>query len=424
MIGFLAKGLLRDRSRSLFPTLIVTAGVLLTVVLYSYIKGSENDIINANARFISGHLDIMSRAYAAEEDQIPNDLAYIGVSEMIQRLRGEFPGILWTPRIRFGGLLDVPDERGETRAQGPAAGIAVNLSDPSSPEREILNLDEALVRGRVPDSPGGILLGEEFARRLGVSPGETVTLIGTTMYGSLTTANFTVTGTVRFGISAMDRGAVIADVRDIQSALDMEDAAGEILGFFDDLIFRKEESRAVADTFNGRYGDRSDPFSPLMRTLRDHGGLAETLDLANAIGHALVVLFVAIMSIVLWNAGLMAGLRRYGEFGVRLAIGEDKGHLYRALLAESLMIGLAGSLAGTAVGLVISWYLQVHGLDISPMLKNSSMMISDVLRARITPASWFIGFIPGLAATMLGASISGRGIYRRQTSQLTKELER
>jgi putative ABC transport system permease protein len=37
--------------------------------------------------------------------------------------------------------------------------------------------------------------------------------------------------------------------------------------------------------------------------------------------------------------------------------------------------------------------------------------------------SFFIGFIPGLLATILGTSISGIGIYKRQTSQLFKELE-
>ena len=51
MILFLVKGLLRDRTRSLFPTLVVTAGVMLTVVLYSYIKGSENDIVRTAASF-------------------------------------------------------------------------------------------------------------------------------------------------------------------------------------------------------------------------------------------------------------------------------------------------------------------------------------------------------------------------------------
>jgi putative ABC transport system permease protein len=129
------------------------------------------------------------------------------------------------------------------------------------------------------------------------------------------------------------------------------------------------------------------------------------------------------MSIVLWNAGLMGSLRRYGEFGVRLAVGEKYRHIYSSLLAEALAIGLLGSLLGTAFGLGISHYLQVHGLSIAPFLKNASLLISDVLRARITPGSYLIGFVPGLMATILGAAISGLGIYRRKTSQLAKEFE-
>jgi putative ABC transport system permease protein len=196
-----------------------------------------------------------------------------------------------------------------------------------------------------------------------------------------------------------------------------------VLGYFDDDVFRKNPARNIADDFNARRADSTDEFAPVMRTLWDHGGLAETLELADSIGRALIALFVTIMSIVLWNAGLMGSLRRYGEVGVRLAVGETKGHIYRSLLVESSMIGLAGSIIGTFIGLLFSHYLQVHGIDISPMLKNSSMMISDVLRARITAVSYVIGFVPGLLATFLGTAISGRGIYNRQTSQLAKEFE-
>jgi putative ABC transport system permease protein len=232
-----------------------------------------------------------------------------------------------------------------------------------------------------------------------------------------------IAGTLHFGVSAMDRGAVIADVEDLQYSLDMTDAAGEVLGFFRDGVFRAERAREIATVFNERLEDSEDEFAPFMRTLRDHHGLAETLDLARAVGRAVIGLFVIVMSIVLWNAGLMGSLRRYGEFGLRLAIGENRGQLYRSLLLESLLIGLVGSLLGTALGLVLSFYLQARGLDISPLLKNASMMISDVLRARVTPVSWVIGFIPGVLATLLGSAIAGLGVFRRQTSQLTKELQ-
>lgn len=87
------------------------------------------------------------------------------------------------------------------------------------------------------------------------------------------------------------------------------------------------------------------------------------------------------------------------------------------------MIGLVGSIIGTAAGLGLSYYLQDSGLDISAFMKNASLMISNVMRARITPVSYVIGFAPGLLATLLGTCASGIGIYRRQTAQLAKELE-
>ena len=51
------------------------------------------------------------------------------------------------------------------------------------------------------------------------------------------------------------------------------------------------------------------------------------------------------------------------------------------------------------------------------------MMLPNVVRARITPFTFVIGFLPGMLATFLGTAISGIGIYKRQTSELFKELE-
>jgi len=422
MILFLLKGLLRDRSRSLFPLITVIIGVMLTVFLFCWIKGYEIEIINVNASFSTGHAKVMTRAYAAESDQMPNDLALVGLAEVTQNLQQDFPEMIWTPRIKFGGLLDIPDSTGETRVQGPVAGIAVDLRNPASPETTILNLKEAIIRGRLPEAPNEILISDEFARRLGIVPGETATLISSTMYGSMATANFNIAGTIRFGVSAMDRGAVVIDVHDLQLALDMENATGEVLGFYPDFIYRNEAIERVVDEFNRKY-QTEDLFSPSMISLRNQMGLAQTLDFAAYFSKILIVIFVLVMSIVLWNAGLMGSLRRYGEIGVRLAIGEDKGHIYRSMLAESLMIGFFGSIFGTLVGLTVAYYIQVHGINISSMMKNASLIISDVIRTHVTPASYFIGFVPGFLATLLGTSISGIGIYKRQTSQLAKELE-
>jgi putative ABC transport system permease protein len=415
--------LLRDRSRSLFPTLTVIAGTALTVVMYSWIRGTEADIIRANANFNTGHVRVMTRAYTAEVDRTPNDLALLGAGELVGELEQRFEDFDWVSRIRFGGLLDIPDATGETRAQAPVTGLAIELIDESSIEREVLNLDNALVRGKLPTAPGEIVVSDELATRLELELGETATLISSTMYGSMATTNFTVVGTVEFGVTALDRGAILADLEDVRFALDMTDAAGEILGFLSSGIYDEERTAQAAAEFNAWIGDGGDEFSPVMGNLRAQSGLATTLDLAGAVSFALITIFVVVMSIVLWNAGLIGALRRYGEMGLRLALGEPKGHIYRTLILESITIGLIGSVIGTAIGIACAWYLQEKGINIEPFLKNASMMIFNIMRARVTTTSLFIGFVPGLLATILGTSISGLGIYRRQTSQLTKELE-
>jgi putative ABC transport system permease protein len=221
----------------------------------------------------------------------------------------------------------------------------------------------------------------------------------------------------------MDRGAMIADIADIRRALDMEDSAGEVLGFFRHSPYRKDEASAIAAAFNLAHGEDAGEFAPRMVSLHEQSGLAQTLDWASQIYSLMLVVFILVMSIVLWNAGLMSSLRRYGEFGIRLALGEDHGRLYRSLIAEGAIIGFLGSVAGTALGLAVSYYLQDTGFDLGSMLKNASIIVADVLRARVTPGSYVIGFVPGLAATFLGKAVSGIGIYKRQTSTLAKEFE-
>ncbi|MDD8026968.1 MAG: FtsX-like permease family protein [Acidobacteriota bacterium] len=423
MIRFLTKGILRDRSRSLFPILIVAAGAFLTVAFYCYIQGAEINVVRSSANLRFGHVRVMTAAYAAEADQIPNDAALTGVEALKEKLRTLAPEMDWVARIQFGGLLDVPDAGGETRIQAPAAGMAVDLLTPGSIEPGLLNLERILVRGRLPQRAGEVLIGDELARKLGLEPGAPVTLVGSAMHGGMSMANLAVAGTIRFGIQAMDRTGIIADLADIRGALDMEDAAGEVLGLFRDGIYVHERAKALAAAFNAGPAAPSDSFRPVMQTLAQQPGLDIMIEKMGLFTAILVLVFLLAMSLVQWNAGLIGTLRRHGEFGLRLALGESKDRAYLSLLGEAVIIGLIGSAIGTALGLALAYYLQAHGIDVSGMMKNMSFLMDPILRAKITPFAFAVGFVPGLLASVIGTAIAGRAIYKRRTATLFKELE-
>lgn len=423
MIRFLLKGILGDKNRSLLPIIIISIGVALTILLSGYMRGAMGDMIEQNARFGTGHVKVMSRAYAENESQMPNDLALLGVHEIQSQLEHDFPDISWVNRIRFGGLLDVPDGNGDTKGQGPSAGMALELFSKNTGEIQRMNIEQSVVRGNIPSKNGEAIIGEDFAQKLDIEVGDRITFMGTTMNGSMTFADFTVSGTIRFGAAALDRGILIIDISDARYMLDMEDATGEILGFLGEGLYVEEKASQVTNQFNAQYAGNKDEFAPLMLRLRDQNNLDSYLEYVDGFASMFVTIFVLVMSIVLWNTGLLGGLRRYQEFGIRLALGEEKGHIYRTLIYEAVLIGIIGSIVGTVLGLLGTWYMQMVGIDITGMMKNSSMLMPNIIRSKFTPELLYIGFIPGLLAMVLGNMLSGIGIYKRQTATLFKELE-
>ncbi len=348
MLKFIFKGLIRDKSRSLLPIIVVSIGVFLTVFMSGWIGGIFGDMIDLSANFVNGHVKVMTRSYAENENQLPNDLALLEVEELMETLGAENPNMDWVKRIQFGGLLDIPDENGETRAQGPAAGKAIDLFSPSSKEVERMNIEKAMVKGKLPTQSGEALISNDFAERFNLNLGEEVTLFGSTMNGSMVFETFKVSGTLSFGNIMLDRGAIIIDITDAQRALDMEDAASEILGFFKGTTYDDLRADSLKTTFNLAYSDEADEFSPQMFKLRELGGMDEYITMADNMSSLFVIIFVFAMSIVLWNTGLLGGLRRYSEYGVRLALGEDKGHIYTTIILEAILIGIVGSILGTA----------------------------------------------------------------------------
>jgi len=423
MIRFLLKGILRDKQRSLLPVVVVTIGVMLTVFLFCWLSGILDDSIELNARFSTGHVKIMTAAYSKNIDQVPNDLALTGVDSLMIKLKKNFPDMKWGERIQFGGLIDAPDSKGETRAQGPAIGFGIDLLSGDKSETERFNLEKSVRRGRLPAHPGEILMSEDFSHKLNINPGDTVTLIGSTMNGSMAMYNFTVCGTIVFGTGPMDQGSVIIDLEDVRIALDMNNAAGEIVGYLPDNYYDEEKVSQVVAKFNTLFPHSKDEFSPIIVTLRQQNNLGNMMDQIKKVGGFAVFIFVLSMSLVLWNAGLLGGLRRYTEFGTRLAIGEDYSHIYKTMIYESVLIGIIGSVMGSLIGLAGSFYLQKHGLDLGSMMKDATILMPTVFHTRITSPAFFIGFIPGLFSTVIGTMLSGIGIYKRKTAQLFKELE-
>ena len=135
MIRFIFKAILRDKNRSLLPVIVVALGVFLTIALSGYLSGMLGDMVEQTARFQTGHVKVMSRAYADNVDQMPNDLALLGIDEIHNELNADYPDYKWVNRIMFGGIIDAPGENNTSKGQGPAMGMAIEIGRASCRER-------------------------------------------------------------------------------------------------------------------------------------------------------------------------------------------------------------------------------------------------------------------------------------------------
>ena len=426
MIKFLAKGLLRDRSRSLFPVLVITLTVTLVIFSIGFMQGTMNSLLLDTAVILTGHEKVVTRAYSEESQLMPNDLALMDVDKLIEDLEQEYPDFFWTPRITFAGLLDVPDKNGETKAQGPVIAFGIDLFSSDSRQVEIWELERLLVSGNLPENKNDALISSKMANQLNIGIGENVTFIGSTMDNAFTTYNFNVSGTFNLRKGQTDKQMMLVDLSGARLALDMDNAASAIFGFTHSLYYDDETAVALRTEYNRINSDSLDIFSPYMLALRDGNQMGTMVDVSDAMMAIMGGIFLVIVMIVLWNMGLMNGLRRYGEIGLRLAMGESKGQVYRSMISEAIIIGLAGTVVGTGIGIALTYYVQENGIDYTKgieALSNSSMVMPNIFYAQITPDLFYIGFLPGVLATVLGTMLAGLAIYRREMSQLFKELE-
>ena len=232
MIKFLLKGILRDKSKSLIPVCVISLGVFITVFMSGFVDGVLSEMISSNANLDTGHLKVMTKPYNENKDQLPNDLALLEIDLLIESLESEYPNLEWVPRIKFGGILDVPDVNGETIIQGPGIGLGLSILGEDKSEIERLSIQKSIVRGSMPENPNEILLSEVFSKKLKINPGDEVTFFGSTMEGSMVFESFVMSGTVMFGNPVLDRSTFIVDFKKTQMILDMENGSSELLAYF------------------------------------------------------------------------------------------------------------------------------------------------------------------------------------------------
>jgi len=387
----------RNRRRTALTAVTVMVVVLLLIFMQSYIHGILGQTFDLSARLLTGHLKIYATGYGGREALLPTDVG-VPHSAAVARAVAAVPGVAAVGRrIRFFTMAQ-HDDRDE---------FPVLFGIEPGPERQILQLDRALARGRYfGDGRREAILGVGLAQKLGLirSPADPF-VPGSAKINLLAPRGipmtFTVVGLARFGFAALDDRAMFVRFTDAQYAadLDPDDMATEVVVMLED----RDRSLPLLASVRAAAGRAAGAGAIEVVPWQAQGWLYNMAKTARAaFGVILFILFFIAASTVI-NTMMMAVLERTRELGMLLALGMKAREVVGLVLAEAVAIGAAGGVAGAALGIALGLVLERTGIPLGDSMKGLPIPVGDTIR--IDFLWWYapLGLGFGIAMTTLAS---------------------
>ncbi len=380
----------RNPRRTLLTISAIAFASLLLVFMLSFQFGSYETMINASVKIHAGHLQIQAQGYQDKKSMrlvVPNPALIGGILENIQAVEA------YTYRGNAFSLVS---------SEKRTYGVMVTGIDPVR-EANVSTLKNLIREGAylTKDDDYQALVGHLLAQNLRINPGDELTLLGQGRDGSVAATVVTVKGIYQSGLDDFDRSSVHIPLKTFQDVYAMEGAVHQV------VVVGKSLAAISSIRASLTFGLSSAKPKNSLRVLdweQLMPGLRQAIEIDLVSGLIFYVLLVIVVAFSILNTFLMAIFERTKEFGIMKAIGTTPTRLTKLLLIESLTITLVGIVGGVILGIGITYYFQIHGIDFAGSSDLLSQFgISGRMYPKLTMLSILIG--PGLvlAITFLAA---------------------
>ncbi|MCB2188161.1 MAG: ABC transporter permease [Deltaproteobacteria bacterium] len=339
----------RNPRRSLLTMAAIAFACMLLVFMLSMQFGSYAQMINAAVRVRTGHLQVEAKGYEQEPEM---RLVIPRPPEVTRLLEGRPEVAAFTPRANAFSLAS---------AGNRTFGVLVGGIDPAG-EARVSTLPSLIRQGRylTDQDQDGAILGAILARNLQVGLGDEVTLLGQGRDGSVAATVVKVRGIYRTGLDEYDRSSLQITLANFDQVYFMRGAVHQIVVLCPSL----GDVNPLAAFLRPRLAQLGgDPGLVALTWRQLLPGLMQSIEMDLVSGSIFYALLIIVVTFSILNTFLMAVLERTREFGVLMALGTGPGRLTRLLLLESTALSGLGLLTGTALGCLITWYFQVHGIN-------------------------------------------------------------
>ncbi len=349
-----ARNLARYGRRTLLTAGLIILGIVAVLVFVSVSGSFKNLIVGQITDSMLGHLQVHRKGYVASIDNLPLNLNMkpAQVEKVEQALKKMSSVTAWSPRLKFGAMFSNFTETTSIRLNGVI------------PDREAATvplLAQRLVQGSAANGlvePGKILIPEILAKGMKLKVGDTIVLVATNLDGSVNGKTFVVQGVLGdvTGPGGRDGYINIADARDLLRLTEPE--VSEIAIRLKNPAHLAQAKTELEQALSGIHNAQGQPALEVhtWEGLTPFANIAHMIDLLDLF---IRVMLVGIVLISVMNVMMMAVYERIREIGTIAAIGTPPRRILTLFIYEGLLLGLIGTLIGTALSLGIVYALNI-----------------------------------------------------------------
>ncbi len=387
----------RQRGRTLFTLSVIVLGVVGLILTGGFVEDIFIQLREATIHSRLGHLQVHRAGYHATGRRDPFAYLISAPGELARDL-SEIPGVEEVMmRLEFSGLATTGG--GEL----PIIGEGV---EPGKEKR--LGSALSLVEGRWLEESDtyGVLVGVGVARKLGMKPGDQLTLMASSPEAGLNTIDLEVVGVFKSFSKDYDDRAIRVSLP----------AAKELLATdgVHSLVFLLQET-GLTESVSGAIRARLPAEQYEVMTWDEMADFyRKTVDLYRRQFGVLQLITLVMVILSVTNSVNMAVYERIGEMGTMKALGCRRRIIFRLVLLENLFLGGGGALVGTLVGMTAAWVVSQVGIPMPPPPNSNSGYVAVI---PLVPGVIVTAAVVGLSATGLAAILPARRVAKMSVAE-------
>jgi putative ABC transport system permease protein len=331
------RNIFRNRRRSALTLFVVIFGAVALILFGGYKEMTFRGLRESTIRDRLGHIQIYAQGYLDHENQKPLEHGLDRMEDVRRVVEQDARVEITTSEIGLIGLVS-NGEKSETF-----------LATAVEPDRDHRKRRQWILQGSSlsPGESDDVIIGQGLAASMSARPGDYLTLMTTTVHGSLNAMDVRVAGIFSTGVKEYDDRAVKMALAGAQRLLQTKKVEKLIV-----ILKDTSDTDGVKRDLERNFQSRQWPLD-----VRDWSQLAtfyhQVMSLYNGIFGFLGIVVFAVVILSVANTVMMSTFERTREIGTLMSMGTSRLRIWTLFLFEGFFVGLLGGTMGLMAGALL-----------------------------------------------------------------------